>query len=102
MHQALSGVCPCAGEHLGESFPVLQQVFIGGLRDSSAEVRRTALQAVGAMVPWLDEQPHVNLLKDLVPLTIQVRSLDRLLLGNWCCGGVGAGLRDGSHDALAV
>ena len=60
------------GEHLGESFPVLQQVFLAGLRDSSAEVRRTALQAVGAMVPWLEEQPHINLFKDLVPLTIQV------------------------------
>lgn len=67
--------CVGAGEHLGESFPVLQQVFLAGLRDSSAEVRRTALQAAGAMVPWLEDQPHVNLMKDLVPLTIQVQPL---------------------------
>lgn len=61
-----------AGEHLQESFPVLQQVFLASLKDSSAEVRRTALQAVGAIVPWLDEEPHVAFFKDLIPLTIQV------------------------------
>lgn len=61
-----------AGEHLQESFPVLQQVFLASLKDSSAEVRRTALQAVASMVPWLDEEPHIALFKDLVPLTIQV------------------------------
>ena len=60
------------GEHLQESFPVLQQVFLASLKDSSAEVRRTALQAVASMVPWLDEEPHIALFKDLVPLTIQV------------------------------
>ena len=61
-----------AGEHLQESFPVLQQVFLASLKDSSAEVRRTALQAVASMVPWLDQEPHIALFKDLVPLTIQV------------------------------
>ena len=61
-----------AGEHLQESFPVLQQVFLASLKDSSPEVRRTALQAVASMVPWLDEEPHIALFKDLVPLAIQV------------------------------
>ena len=53
---------------------MLQQVFLASLKDSAAEVRRTALQAVASMVPWLDEEPHVALFKDLVPLTIQVSS----------------------------
>lgn len=68
----ISCTCLSAGEHLQESFPVLQQVFLASLKDSSAEVRRTALQAVAAMVPWLDDEPHIALFKDLVPLTIQV------------------------------
>ncbi len=62
-----------AGEHLQESFPVLQQVFLASLKDSSVEVRRTALEAVSAMMPWLDDEHHIALFKDLVPLTIQVR-----------------------------
>ena len=61
-----------AGEHLQESFPVLQQVFLASLKDSSVEVRRTALEAVSAMMPWLDDEHHIALFKDLVPLTIQV------------------------------
>lgn len=64
---------------------MLQQVFLAGLRDSSAEVRRTALQAAGAMVPWLEEQPHVNLMKDLVPLTIQVQPLFKQGSRSWPC-----------------
>ncbi|KAL3153296.1 hypothetical protein ABBQ38_011641 [Trebouxia sp. C0009 RCD-2024] len=67
-----SSLTQVIGEHLQESFPVLQQVFLASLKDSAAEVRRTALQAVASMVPWLDEEPHVALFKDLVPLTIQV------------------------------
>lgn len=60
------------GEHLQEWLPVLHQVFLASLKDSSAEVRRTALQAEASMVPWLDEEFHIALFKDLVPLTIQV------------------------------
>ena len=58
---------------------MLQQVFLASLKDSCAEVRRTALQAVAAMVPWLDDEPHIALFKDLVPLTIQVT------LSHNCC-----------------
>lgn len=59
---------------------MLQQVFLASLKDSSPEVRRTALQAVACMVPWLDEEPHIALFKDLVPLTIQVGYLTYLNL----------------------
>ena len=51
---------------------MLQQVFMTSLQDPSQEVRQTALQAVASMVPWLDEEPHLALFKDLVPLTIRV------------------------------
>ncbi len=51
---------------------MLQQVFLASLKDSSVEVRRTALEAVSAMMPWLDDEHHIALFKDLVPLTIQV------------------------------
>ena len=52
---------------------MLQQVFLASLKDSSVEVRRTALEAVSAMMPWLDDEHHIALFKDLVPLTIQVQ-----------------------------
>lgn len=70
--QIFSSLTGVIGEHLQESFPVLQQVFLASLKDSSVEVRRTALEAVSAMMPWLDDEHHVALFKDLVPLTIQV------------------------------
>ena len=50
------------------------------LQDPSQEVRRTALQAIASMVPWLDEEPHLALFKDLLPLTIQVTQVSHTLL----------------------
>ncbi len=75
------------GKHFQESFPVLQQVLLNSLQDpdrpgslpvsirgmDNVEMRRTALGAVSAMLPWLVDEHQIALLRDLVPLTIQVQ-----------------------------
>ena len=64
--------CYVAGEHLQQHYGTLQHVFMAGLQDSSVEVRRTALEAVGTIALWVELEQDVKLFQRLMPVALQV------------------------------